>query len=126
MANPTVKAFAIYLEGKKAFTCNQQSISFPSGRTATFGQEGYLAHSKGAMQTRLTLNEITPVGGSDMTKLLQTYHMTQRDVPVAMLVGGKIMSVDMAITNLDFGSGTENGVATGTGTFEGGVPTITG
>jgi hypothetical protein len=120
MAMPDVRAFAIYINHKKAFTCNQQSISIPMGRTAVFGQEGYLAHSKGAVQVRLQLNEITPVGGSDLTQLLDK-SLKQENVDIAMFVGGKQMSASFAVTNIEFSSQTESGVATGSGTFEGGL-----
>lgn len=123
MAMPDVRAFAIYFGSKKAFTCNQQSISIPTGRTAVFGQEGYLAHSKGAVQIRLQLTEITPVGGSDLADL-RAKAIAQENVTLGLLVGGKLMTAEFAITNLEFTSNTETGVATGTGTFEGGVPKL--
>ena len=125
MAMPDVRAFAIYFGEDRAFTVHQQSISIPAGRTAVFGQEGYLAHSRGAVQVKMSLTEITPVAGSDLIRELQAKHLTQQNVIIKMHVGGTIMSAEMAITMLDFSSNTETGVATGQGTFEGGVPLIT-
>lgn len=124
MAMPDVRAFALYFEATRAFTVHQQSLSIPAGRQAVFGQEGYLAHSKGAVQVKLSLSEITPVGGSDFIAQLQQRHLAQQNITIKMKIGGKIISAEMAITSLEFSSNTETGVATGQGTFEGGVPVI--
>lgn len=124
MANPDVRAFAIYFGNKKAFTVNQQQIQVLGGRQAVFGQEGYLAHSKGAIQVRMTLNEITPVGGSDLIRELSAKQLRQENINMKMLIGGKVFTVEMAIVSTEFSSHTETGVATGTGQFEGGIPKI--
>jgi hypothetical protein len=121
---PDVRAFAIYFGSTKAFTVNQQSLSIPAGRTAVFGQEGYLAHSKGALQVKLSLTEITPTGGSDFITQLQTKHLLQENVTIKLFIGGKVVSAEMAIVSLEFTSNTESGVASGTGQFEGGIPVI--
>ena len=123
MAQPTVRAFAILIDEKKTATVNQQSVQFIGGRTAVMGSEGYLTHSKGAVQTRLTLNEITPMSTSDM-HLLEKKFINQENVEIAMYIGPTIKRVEMAIVTLEFGSSTDTGVATGTGTFEGGVPDL--
>lgn len=122
MALPEVRAFAIYFNDKKAFTVNQQSLSIPAGRQAVFGQEGYLSHSKGAIQVRLTLNEITPTGGSDLRAELEKRHLLQQNVTIKMKMGRKNISAEFAVVSLEFSSNTETGVAQGTGQFEGGVP----
>lgn len=124
MAMPDVKAFAIYFQDKKAFTVNQQTITFPAGRTAVFGAEGYLAHSRGAIQVRISVTEITPFGGSDLINELVRRHLIQANVKMKMLVGGKVVTAEMAIESLEFSSQTETGVATGTGQFGGGIPLI--
>jgi hypothetical protein len=123
MAQPTVRAFAIYINDKKTATVNQQSASFMGGRTPVMGSEGYLAHSKGAIQTKLTLNDIVPISGSDLQALEQKF-LNQENVEIAMFIGGTVKRVEMAIVSLEFGSTTETGVASGTGQFEGGVPKI--
>lgn len=124
MAQPTVRAFAIYIDDKKVATVHQQSVTFQGGRTATIGSEGYLTHSKGAIQTRLSLTEITPMSGSDMQALEKKF-FRQENVEIAMFIGGTIKRVEMAIVSLEFSSTVDTGVATGTGQFEGGVPDIT-
>lgn len=124
MAMPNVRAFAIYFDnGRKAFTVNQQTLTIPAGRQAVFGAEGYLAHSKGAVQVRLNLTEITPVGGSDLADLREK-HIKQQNVIIGLDMAGKTVQAEFAITTLEFSSNTETGVPTGTGTFEGGIPQL--
>jgi hypothetical protein len=123
MAQPTVRAFAIYIDDKKTATCHQQSATFQGGRTAVMGSEGYLTHTKGAIQTRLSLTEITPMSGSDMQALEKKF-LNQENVQIAMFIGGTIKRVEMAIVSLEFTSTTDTGVASGTGQFEGGVPAV--
>lgn len=125
MAMPNVRAFALYFEagGKKAFTVNQQTLTIPAGRQAVFGADGYLAHSKGAVQVKLTLTEITPVGGSDLADL-RDRHIKQQNIIIGLDFAGKTVQAEFAIVSLEFASNTETGVPTGTGTFEGGVPQL--
>lgn len=124
MAQPTVRHMSLYLNDKKVATINNISVTFDSGRTALYGSEGYLTHSKGAMMTRMDFTEVTPVGGSDLTALEKKF-FNQEDVDVALIVGGTAKRLPMALKQFQFDSASESGACTGKGQLEGGRPVIT-
>jgi hypothetical protein len=123
MANPTVRAVAFYWKGRKAAYVNQVNPKFKTGRSALFGAEGYLCHSKGAGMTTFEINEVVPVSGSttvdDIVQIL-----AQQDVEVQCVLGGKYFTVTCAVMEADYSSDTETGKVTGKIVLEGGVPAI--
>ena len=123
MANPTVRHIAVYINSKKAATINNVSVTFDSGRTALYGSEGYLTHSKGAVMTRMDFTEVTPVSGSDLVSLEKKF-FRQEDVEIAVIIGGTAKRLPMAMKQFQFDSQSESGAATGKGSLEGGLPRI--
>ena len=123
MANPTVRMIAIYVQNKKAATVHQVDYKINPARTAAFGQEGYLTHAKGSIQTEITLNEVTPVAGSTLTGILKQV-LDQEDLDCAIVVGAKQHRIKMAVTGINFQSQSENGMSNGSMTLAGGVPDV--
>jgi len=115
---------AFYIGTEKAATVNQVEYQINPARTAVFGQEGYLAHSKGAITTQITVNEVTPVAGSTFTQKLMDKILNQEDIDCAIKVGEKLHMVTMAVTATTFRGQVENGVADGSVTLQGGVPDL--
>lgn len=122
----TVRAFAFYWRDKKSAMVNQTNFKIMPGRTAMFGAEGYLVHSKGAVQCRIEINEVIPIAGSASTQDVEQYVIAQHDIEVGIIVGGKFFRVAMAITEADYTSNTETGKCEGKIVLEGGIPKVTG
>lgn len=114
---------AFYINNKKAATVNQVDYAINPGRTRAFAQEGYLSHTKGAVVTSFTINEVTPVAGSSFTELLAKI-ISQEDIECSVAVGGKLHTVICAITAVNFRSQSESGMSDGSMTLEGGIPGI--
>ena len=123
MANPEVRAFPVYFNGKKIAEAYENDYKITTGRTRMMGAEGYYAHSKGATVTSLSINVVVPVKG--VTFAMVEKALAQEDVVIGLPVNGKVHQVVMAITENGMKSNVERGTVEGTLTLEGGVPDVT-
>lgn len=124
MANPEIRFMSVYINGKKAATSNNVSMKVDPKRTVMHVQDG-VVHSKGIVHTEITVKELTPVGGSSLTDIEKKI-LRQEDIPLAVMIGGKLHQWTMACTGYDFSSTSDTGVSEGSATFSGGVPDIEG
>lgn len=125
MANPVVRPWPIYINGKKAGTVNKGSYKINPRREPMFGSDGLSTHSKGAVTVELQATEITPVSGSALTNINKKI-LNQEDFEIACPIGGKLHKFTAACTGAGFESDSESGKATGEATFNGGLPTLEG
>lgn len=125
MANPVVRPWPIFINGKKAGTVSKGSYKINPRREPMFGADGLLTHSKGAVTVELQATEITPVSGSSLTTILKKI-LNQEDFELAAPIGGQLHKFTAACTGTGFESDSESGKATGEATFSGGLPTVQG
>ena len=125
MANPVVRPWPIFIDGKKAGTVNKGTYKINPRREPMFGVDGLLTFGKGAVTVELNATEITPVSGSSLANINKKI-INQEDFELAAPIGGKLHKFTAACTGNEFEMDTESGRAGGQATFMGGVPTIEG
>lgn len=119
----TIRMLAFYLQNKKAATVNKATYEIMPARTPMIGQDGLLAHSKGAVQVKFTVTEVTPISGSSLGDI-NAKVLAQEDIEVGIIVAGKYHRVTCAATSGQFEGDAATGAATGSVTLEGGVPNV--
>ncbi len=122
MADVIVRAAVVRVASKKIAEAHSAELSVPSGDEATFGAEGYLGHTQGAITCKITMKAIIPVAG--MSKDLTELVLNKRRVSVTFFAGGTEYQIEnAAVTQFDISSETKSGMLEGSFTFEGGKPT---
>lgn len=126
MANPVIRAFPVYYRNQKIATAYDNGMDIKPNRQASFGAEGYLAHTRGAIVTSVTVQYMIPVSGVGLPFLQDC--IDQNDVTLGIPVGGdksnKFVQLEAAITGNQMKANTETGRCEGTMTFEGGKPSL--
>lgn len=123
MAQPVVRAFPIYIKGKKLGEAHGTNFTLTPQRTKLYGAEGFLALSRGAVSCGVEVDYIVPVSGTSVDVIAQI--ILQQDVTVQLPIGGKTYTIQMGYTSGNVQSNTETGVVQGKFSLEGGAPTIT-
>ena len=124
MASPEIRMMAVYLNKRKAGTVNQVDYKINPNRAPQHTQDG-VVHSKGNIVTDITIDEVTPVGGSSVSALIKTI-LNQEDIECGIVVAGKLHLVTMACTSVNFKSVSESGMSNGTMILSGAIPDIEG
>lgn len=125
MANVKVRAASMYIDGSKVAEFEGSDYDLVGGDEAQFGAEGYMGHSEGAITSKVTANGLIPVAGMKVD--IMSIFLKKKDVSVALAsVSGKIHKITMRCTNANVKSSHRNGTQSGSFTFEGGEPSVTG
>lgn len=125
MANPTVRAIAFYLQGKRAATISQTNPDESYGRTPFYGAEGLAGHSKGAGLFRIEVTGFVPVSGSAGNEIRQKAQ-AQEDLEVGLKVGSQFVRQTMACLGIRTTSNTQTGMVEEVITLEGPLPKVVG
>jgi hypothetical protein len=125
MAQVKVKAASLYINGSKVAEIEGTDYDLQGGDEAQFGDGGYQGHSDGAITTKVSATGIMPVPGMKVD--LVDRFLKKKDVSVSLAtIQGKIHRITMRITNCNVKSSHRNGTQTGSFSFEGGEPEVTG
>lgn len=125
MANPTVRAIAFYLQGKRAATISQDNIDETFGRTPFYGAEGLAGHSKGAGMLRFEATGFVPVSGSAGNDI-RAKAQAQEDLEVGFKIGSQFCRQTMACLGIRTTSNTQTGMTEEVITLEGPMPKVVG
>lgn len=111
MAEVVVRQLAFYWRDKKAVTANKVSAEFTFPSEPLYGQDEILAWTTGKSVLKITASGFTPVGGSYTTDDIEMI-LSRKLIPITLVIGGKLMSVDAKVTNLKYDGDSEKGTTT--------------
>lgn len=124
MARNIIRAFPMYLNGKKIAEVSDGTYDIASGDEAHVATEGYFGHSDGATMTKCNPTCVIPVKGMQIT--VDDLILNKRYFEVGIPVNGKFHQITMRNVNAAYKWDFKSGSATGVFSFEGGAPELVG
>lgn len=124
MARAMIRAFPMYLNGKKIAEVSDGTYDIASGDEAHIATEGYMGHSDGAATTKVNPNCIIPVKGMQTT--VDDLIINKRYFSIGIPANGKFHQIDMRCVSASYKWDFKSGSATGSFSFEGGAPELVG
>ncbi len=124
MARNIIRAFPLYLNGKKIAEVSDGTYEVMSGDESHVATEGYFGHSDGATLTKCNPNCIIPVKGMQVT--VDDLILNKRYFEIGLPVNGKFQQTTMRMVSASYKWDFKSGSATGTFQMEGGPPELIG
>lgn len=124
MARNIIRAFPMYLNGKKIAEVSDGTYDIASGDESHVATEGYFGHSDGATLTKVNPTCIIPVKGMQTT--IDDLILNKRYFSIGIPANGKFHQIDMRCVNANYKWDFKSGSATGSFQMEGGSPELVG
>lgn len=124
MALNRVRHYSIFFNSKKIAEAFKSGVDLNSGDELAYGDDGVIAISDGAVNTKLSFDMIIPT--TKATVSIVDVLLAKQNVDMQLgLVDGKIWECQMRPTVAKFDTDMVKGTLNGSFTFIGGEPTIT-
>lgn len=121
----TIRAAAIYFDGKKVAEIESADYTIDSGDEPQHATEGLLGFSNGQITTKITANVIVPIAG--MTTTMEAALLAKRRPTIGWAGGGKLHQIaDMNIQTANYKTDAKAGSLKGAFEFHGGAPDVSG
>lgn len=123
MALNRVRHYSIFFNSKKIAEAMKSTVDLNSGDELAYGDDGVIAVSDGATNTKLDFDMIIPT--TKATVSVEDVLLAKQNVDIQLgLVNGKIWECQMRCTSAKYTTDMVKGTLDGSFTFIGGEPTI--
>lgn len=118
----TVRAFSVFLNGRKVGQFTGGSFKVSSGDEPNYGDNnGVVVYSDGIIETKVTMKTYEPVDGIDFD--IEAALLAKQDLPCAFTrINGKVQQVTMRPLDCSWDTEWKSGKLDGTYEFGGSAP----
>jgi hypothetical protein len=117
------RAQSIYWNGKKVAEVSGSTFDLNANSANQYGTEGVLGQSRGAQETKLSMDTVVPTQGHEIGFLLGL--VNEETVTVSVLVDAHLCNVEGTLVSLSYTGKSKEGESTCKVEFIGGAATLT-